>query len=112
MIYALVVTIAAGLLLLALLGGAVLLARRAAGATDGWPSFGRWRWYPSALGLALLLLAGGLLLWRLFPALLFIPIILPFFLRGRFRWRGGSSTVGGGNGDGSIDGHYRRLEDK
>ena len=109
MIYALAITIAAGLLLLALLGGAALLARRAAGAADGWPSLGSWRWYPSALGFSVLLLVTGLLLSRLFPAFLFLPIMIPFFWWRR-RWGG----PGGGRGrdDRTIEGRYRPLDDQ
>ncbi len=84
MVYALSITVVAGLLLLALIGGAAVLARRAAGAAaEGRAPFGRWRWYPSPLALLLLIPLAGLLLWRFFPALLFLPFILPFFWRGR-----------------------------
>ena len=86
MLIPLTITIAAGLLMLAAIFGAAFVARRL--ATEGGlglPSSG-WRWYPSALGLLLIPLA-VLLLWRFFPALLFLPIIIPFFLRrgGGFR---------------------------
>jgi len=121
MIYALTTTIAVGVLLLLLLAGAVLLARRAAG--EGWPSIGRWRWYPSPLGLLLLLPIAALLLWRFFPAFLFIPLILPFFLRGRrvgrpFFFvrrpgRRGSSSNGRHSADERpIEGQYRPLDDE
>lgn len=121
MIYSLAITIAIGLLLLALLGVAVLLARRAAG-TD-WPSIGRWRWYPSPLGLLLLLPLAGLLLWRLFPAILLLPIVLPFFRRGRrlatpflFVWNLGRRAPPPGAGDDgddrTIEGQYRPLDDE
>ena len=106
MIYALTITVAAGLLLLALIGFAVALVRRVAGVGD-WPWRGRWRWYPTPLGLLVLLPLAGLLLWRLFPELLFLPIILPFFWRGRFfrrRRREGA--------DGAIEGTYRPLDDR
>ncbi len=87
MTYALLITIAAALALVALVGGGALLARRAAGtASRGEAPFGSWRWYPSPLGLALLVLLplAGLLLWRAFPVFLFLPVVLPFF----WRWRG------------------------
>lgn len=76
MLYALVITLAAGVALLVLLGGLALLYRR--GLRDGF-AFRDWRWYPSPLALLLLLPVLGILLWRFFPAFLFIPIILPFF---------------------------------
>ena len=122
MIYALTITIVVGVLALLLVGLSVVLARRAAGR--GWPSVGRWRWYPSPLGLLLLLPLAGLLLWRLFPILLFIPFILPFFRRGwrlraplSFFWnvgRGAPPPRRNGNGldDRTIEGEYRPLDDK
>jgi hypothetical protein len=83
MVYALVITVAAALVLFALIGGGALLARRAPG-TD----LLGWRWYPNRLGFLLLLLlpAAGLLLWRAFPVFLFLPVIIPFV----WRWRRGS----------------------
>ena len=121
MIYALTVTIAAGLLLLALFAIGIALARRAAGGD--WPSIGRWRWYPTPLGLLILLPVTGLLLWRLFPLLLFIPIVLPFLLRGGrfgpllFRlWNLGRRPPPGDEGqdgdDDAIEGRYRPLDDE
>ena len=109
MIYALTITIAAGVLLLALLGGAMLLARRAAGGSIGWPPIGGWRWYPSALGLSMVLLLAGLLLSRLFPAFLFLPIVIPFFW-----WRRRWGRPGGrrGRDDHTIEGRYRPLDDE
>ncbi len=108
MIYALTITIAAGLLLLAVLGGAALVARRAQ-EDGGWPSIGRWRWYPNALGLTVLVLVAGLLLWRLFPALLLVPIVLPFFWRRRF-FRGPRSRRD--QEDQAIEGRYRPFDDR
>lgn len=128
MVYALVITIAAGVLLLFLIGGAVLFARRA--ATGNWPSIGRWRWYPSPLGLLLLLPLAGLLLWRIFPALLLLPVIFPFFLRGRrwgqplfFLWNLGrrngrpadearDETRDERGDDSTIEGQYRPLDEE
>ncbi len=81
--YALAITIAAGLALLLLIAGAYWLARRA--AVGGGLSIGEWRWYPSPLALLILLPVAGFVLWRFFPALLFIPMILPFFWRRRGR---------------------------
>ena len=122
MIYALTVTIAAGLFLLALFAIGIAFARRAAGAD--WPSIGRWHWYPTPLGLLVLLPIAGLLLWRLFPLLLFIPVVLPFLLRGgRFGptiyrlWNLGRRPPPGDDGpdgdddDNSIEGRYRPLDD-
>ncbi|OGO53283.1 MAG: hypothetical protein A2148_09160 [Chloroflexi bacterium RBG_16_68_14] len=106
MVYALTITVAAGLLVLALVGLGLLLARRA--DAEGWPSLGRWRWYPSPLGLLLLLPLAGLFLWRLFPALLLFPILLPFFRRSRrIRMR----RAGPRGEDGAIEGQYRPLDD-
>ena len=104
MIYAFTITIVAGLLLLALIGIAASLVRRAAGAGD-WPWRGRWRWYPSPLGLLVLLPVAGLLLWRLVPELLFLPIILPFVWRGRLFRRHRQE-----DGDGAVEGSYRPLD--
>ncbi len=66
----------------------------------------------------------GLLLWRVFPAFLFLPIIIPFF----WRWQSGSRAFFRGwrpgqrrpptNGNGSyraddpIEGRYRPLDDE
>ena len=105
MLYALTITIAAGLALLALFAGAALLARRF--ATEGGLSLPipGWRWYPSPIGLLLIPIA-ALVLWRFFPALVFLPIILPFVLRrglgGIFRFPGrqhGDKDDHGSNGN-------------
>jgi hypothetical protein len=109
MIYALAITIAAGLLLLALLAGAALFARRAAEGEIAWPALGGWRWYPSALGFSALLLVAGLLLSRLFPAFLFLPIVIPFFWWRR-RWGGPGGRRG--RDDRTIEGRYRPLDDQ
>jgi len=106
MAYALAVTIAAGLLLLTLLAAGALLYQR--GGWRGW-SIGRWRWHPSALGLSALLLLAGLLLWRLFPAFLFLPIVVPFFWWGR-RLR--TPRPGPRSDDRAIEGPYRPLDDQ
>lgn len=107
MIYALTIAIAAGLLLLALLAGRALLAERAGGNIRGW------RWYPSPLAVMLLLPLAGLLLWRMAPALLVIPIIVPFFWRTRlFRrlWNLGRRRATGEDDGDIIDGQYRPLD--
>ena len=116
MIYALSITIAAGLLLLVLLGLGLALARRVA---DGdWSAVGSWRWYPSPLGLLLVLPVAGLLLFRFLPALLALPLILPLFLRGRrmgrlffFLWNLGRESRPDA-GDDTIEGQSRLLDDE
>jgi len=121
MVYALVITIAAGLFLLGLLGGLALLYQR-----GGWRgvSLGSWRWQPSALGVTLLLLVGGLVLWRLAPVFLFLPAVIPFFWRWRrgrsrptFRaWRSGRRRPPANGHDAAdgraIEGRYRNLDDE
>jgi hypothetical protein len=81
MAYALIISIAAGVLLLALLALAgVLVSRRGPVSLRGW------RWYPSPLGLLLLVPVAAFLLWRALPVLIFVPLVIPFFWRMR---RGG-----------------------
>jgi len=109
MIYALTITIAAGVLLLGLLAVAALFARRASESGIDWPQFGRWRWYPSALGFSVLLLVAGLLLSRLFPAFLFLPIVIPFFW---WRRRRGGPRGRRGTDDRTMEGRYRPLDDQ
>jgi len=111
MIYALTITIAAGLLLLALLAVGALLAQRI--GRNLRPIRG-WRWYPSPLGVMLLLSLAGLLLRRMVPALLVIPIILPFFRRNRhFRrlWNLDRRRATGEDDGDIIDGQYRPLDE-
>ena len=118
MIYSLAITIAAAVLLLTLLSVGVVLVRRATGA-GGLRSLARWRWYPSPLGLLLLLPIAGLLVLRLLPALLLLPVILPFLLRSRrfisplfFLWNlGRSGHVNDDPDDGAFDAQYRPLDD-
>lgn len=102
------------------IGAAFLIAtllmsgrRLFAAAGEGRAPFGRWRWSPSPLALLLLPLL-GLLLWRIMPELLFIPIILPIFWWRRripapsfVRRRTGEKA----REDGTIEGQYRRLDD-
>jgi hypothetical protein len=127
MTYALIITIAAAVALLALAGGGTLLARRALGvASRGEVSLGRWRWYPSQWGwlLFLLLPVAAIVLWRFFPVFLFLPIIVPFFWRWSARGRAFGfgrrpprrqrpSSNGHHNGhDRSIEGSYRAADDE
>jgi hypothetical protein len=121
MIYALAITIFAGLFLLMLLGGLGLLIQR-----GGWRglALGSWRWRPNAVGFTVLALVAGLLLWRVFPELLLLPIIIPFLWRGRGRggqryrwaWRSGRRrppSNGHRADDGhAIEGQYRSLDDE
>ena len=129
MLYALTITIAAGLLLIGLLVGGTLLARRAAAnAERGLGPFAGWRWQPSGFGWLLLLLlpVAGVLLWRVFPVFLFLPMFLPFVWRWRnsgrppfefVRRRRRRSDRPPTNGhrpadDRAIEGSYRPLDDE
>ena len=121
MVYALIITIAAGVLLLLLLGGGAVLTQR---AKDGeWPSLRRSRWYPSPFGMLLLVPVAGLLLFRFLPVLLLLPVILSLFRRGRGRGLAGPLfrlwTMGRRppppdeeRDDGTIEGTYRPLDDE
>ena len=127
MLYAITITIAAGLLLLALLGGVALLARRVAEAGErGVGPFAGWRWHPSGLGWLLLIALplAGLLLWRVFPVFVFLPMFLPFVWRWRRgrgapftfvrRRRPGRPSTNGHHpaDDRAIEGSYRPLDDE
>ena len=123
MVYALVITITVGVLILLLMGGGAVLVRRAVGAAQrGEAPFGRWRWYPSPPGLLILLPIGVLLVFRFLPVLLVIPVILPFFWRGRrlagpllFLWNLGRQArpnKGRDDDDDIIDGESRRPDDE
>jgi hypothetical protein len=116
MVYSLTVTIAAAVVLFALLGVAAFMARRAAGAGGVGPVAG-WRWNPSPLGFLVLVPLAGLLLWRLFPAVLLVPVIFPFFMRGRrpagrtrFFWASGRRAPLQGDDNKTIDGQWRSLD--
>jgi hypothetical protein len=102
MVYALVISIAAGVALLALIALVALTLQR-----GRLPSLGGWRWYPSPLGLLLLLPVLGLLVWRAFPALLVLPFVLPFFRRRRWFARPRARSR---SGDDAIDGEFRPLD--
>jgi len=123
MVYALVITITVGVLILLLMGGGAVLVQRAVGAAQrGEAPFGRWRWYPSPLGLLILLPIGVLLVFRFLPVLLVIPVILPFFWRGRrlagpllFLWNLGRQArpnKSRDDDDDIIDGESRRPDDE
>ncbi|MBI4571115.1 MAG: hypothetical protein HY723_04135, partial [Chloroflexi bacterium] len=73
------------------------------------PSLGGWRWYPSPLGLLLLLPVLGLLVWRAFPALLVLPFVLPFFPRFHRGWFA-RPRARSRSGDDAIDGEFRPLD--
>jgi hypothetical protein len=121
MIYSLAITATVALILLFLLAGGFVYVRRAVGAAaEGRAPFGRWRWYPSPLGLLLLVPLAALLFFRFFPVVLLIPIILPFLRRGArgplsFLWNAGrpappQSRTRDGD-DGETEGEYRPLDD-
>ncbi|MGB2694729.1 MAG: hypothetical protein WBD55_06010 [Dehalococcoidia bacterium] len=118
MVYALVITIAAALLILAAIAGGTLLVRQAAGHSV--PTLGRWRFYPSPIGLLVLPLLAALVFLRFVPGLLFIPFVLPFALRGRRFWGGrrrrNEPTNGRNSGESvdesTIEGQYRNLDDE
>jgi hypothetical protein len=71
-------------IVLAAVALSVLIATAMRISRGGVPLAGGWRWHPSLLGIAVVLLLGGLLLWRFVPELLFIPIIIPIFWWGRW----------------------------
>jgi hypothetical protein len=123
MIYALVITIAAGLVLLALPTGLFLAGRR---AVHGDFSLRGWRWHPNALGFTVLAIVAAVVLWRIFPEFLFLPLVIPFFWRWRGRRSGGpfawtwrarrQQQPPPTNGhrkddDHAIEGQYRNLDD-
>ena len=126
MAYAVIITIAVAALLLGLIGGGALLARRAVGAASrGESVFGAWRWHPNQLGWLLVLVVpvAAFFLWRVFPIFLFLPIVVPFFLRWRgrggrpFNWRSRRRQRPSSNGhregdDQTIEGTYRSLDDE
>lgn len=121
MIYSLAITATVALVLLFLLGGGFVFVRRAAGAAaEGRAPFGRWRWYPSPLGLLLLVPLVALLFFRFFPVVLLIPIMLPFLRRRAggplsFLWNAGRAAPpqsrSQDDSDGEIEGEYRPLDD-
>lgn len=129
MIYALVITILAGLVLLAVPTVLALAGRR---ATRGEFSLSGWRWRPNALGLTLLAIVAVVVLGRIFPVVFFLPMLIPFFWRFRGGRRSGSggpfnwqwrarrgpppSTNGHSNGhkqddQNAIEGQYRNLDE-
>jgi hypothetical protein len=63
-------------------------ALRVARSGIGVPLLGGWRWHPSLLGFSAALLLAGLLLWRFFPELVILPIIVPIFWWGSWRPKG------------------------
>ena len=113
MIYALTISIIAGLALLAFFVALALLARQVArgeglGRRDGW------RWYPSPLALFVLLPLVGFLVFRAAPLLFVIPVIIPFLWRSRwlagpamFFWRHRRPR----DDDGRFGGSFGRFSD-
>lgn len=91
MIYALTITILAGVALLALFVGVALLARKVAQG-EGLSALRGWRWYPSPLALLVLIPIAAFVLFRAVPFLLVIPLIIPFYWRSR-RMRGRVSSM-------------------
>lgn len=118
MLIPLTITIAAGITILALLAAGVFFAQRALEtAGRGGSPFGRWEFRPTVLGAALLLLVplAGLLLWRVFPVMLLLPMVIPLawrlrgssiFKRRKRRQRGEAED------DDPIEGRYRPLDDQ
>jgi hypothetical protein len=128
MVYALVITVAAGLLLLALPAGLFWFGRR---ATQGNLSFRGWRWHPNRIGFSVLAIVAAVVFARFFPGILFLLFVIPVLwrFRGRrsgggrpFVWqwrakRGQPHTNGQSNGhkqgdDPAIEGQYRNLDDE
>ncbi len=130
MVYALIITTVAALVLLAIPTVLVLAGRR---ATEGNFSISGWSWRPNALGLTLLAIVAVVLLGRFFPVVFFLPMLIPFFWRFRggrkpgtggplnWQWRARRgpppSTNGHSNGhkkDGqnTIEGQYRNVDDE
>lgn len=101
--YAFIITIAAGLALLMLLLGALVVGRRGVTVRG-------WSWYPSPLALLLLLPLAGLLLWRFLPIFLLIPIIVPFIFRRGRRLRPPFIGNGADGHNGPIDAEYRPAD--
>jgi len=117
MLIALIVTVAACVTILALLAaGAYFAQRTLATAGRGEAPFGRWQFRPSALGLALLLLLplAGLVLWRVFPLMFFLPVVIPLFwrLRGRSIFSRRRRREPDETEDDTIEGRYRPLDDQ
>jgi hypothetical protein len=112
MAYALTITLAAALAMLALVALAYLLARRAV-AAGGIGDIGGWRWFPSPLGVLLLIAlpVAGLVLFRFFPVFLILPFVVPFIMRGRFRVGSFFRRRAPDRGDNTVDGDLRSLRD-
>lgn len=95
MVYSLAITILATVAILFVISFVALTVRRIAKGESA-ISLRGWRWYPSPLGLLVLAPIVALLAWRMLPALILLPIVLPFFRRGR----GGNNGRGGDWRDG------------
>jgi hypothetical protein len=117
MLIPLIITIAACVAILAVLAAGAYFGQRAlATAGRGEAPFGRWRFSPNGLGIVVLLLlpVAALLLWRVFPLMFFLPVVIPLIwrLRGasffnRRRRREPDETE-----DDTIEGRYRPLDDQ
>lgn len=80
MVYSLAITTLAAVVILFVIAFIGLTVRRIA---KGEPAFSMraWRWYPTPLGMLLLTPIVVLLAWRMLPALMLLPLVLPFFRR-------------------------------
>lgn len=112
MVYALAITIAAALVILAAIAVVAYLARRS--ARQG--GLGGWRFYPSPWLLLVLPLVIAAVIWRFVPGLLILPFVFPFALRGRGLWfmrqrRVPRERSNGHHDDGAIEGQYRYLDE-
>ena len=90
MLYSLIVALTFGLLFLALLGIATRLARDVSSRGGvRVPALGGWYWYPSTLAFLFLLPLAAVVVARFLPALIVLPLALPFLFRrraGLFSW--------------------------
>src|ERR1700694_4321491 len=88
MIYALIITVIAGLALLSIPTAIVVAGRRLRKrglAVSGWSI------RPNAVGFTIIAIVVAFTLGRVFPEVLFLPLVLPFF----WRFRGGRRSGAG-----------------
>lgn len=134
MIYALAITVIAGLVLLAIPSGLYMAGRRVFGDSKTSLSRPGWSFRPNALGFTLIAIVLSFALWRIFPGFLLLPMLIPFVWRfrggggrrsgtgGPFVWqwrarRGPPPTNGHSNGhtkddESSIEGQFRNIDDE